>query len=538
MTGVSTSLKRIAKSTTALSPPGVDLHAGDDPAQLAVAAPQAIAIKLRMLMFHGYPGRRTGTQANVRRTALLTVLVILTASATAAAQEKACNVPDAAVAAERQFQAQLKERAKLGFSVDLEYVKSLPRRQTELGELPVSVKEKRYLDLRARLTPGAAANRYLRLLGDVYVGWTIKDAWPHEPQLLLHFTRDPARHLAELKPIARFPGNLRADRVRYSERELRRVQARIVGDDAVLRDAGFDYQVVSADVETDRVEVELVTRRTDYAAYFRKRYGPVRTVLIATEPTTLECNRVGSFTIAPDDLHLDLQWTTGGGAVTERIEVSEFPDRVEIGIVERVPVGPRTAEARDAEAVATLTAPLNRRPVIDAANGRRVLQSGPSPGDPPCPVRAERTLLEQTIAERTEYGMNADPAYVQALLDDDRQFTEPERKWVKRLQRFEYQDDVHDYENHNRKDWGGTAVVAHYPDKPYLRRPLGPVAASGNAVLRSHAISGPLRRLRRSISTTRSMTSSSASATRATDGFFEASVQRFLVVGSQHATTA
>ena len=42
--------------------------------------------------------------------------------------------------------------------------------------------------------------------------------------------------------------------------------------------------------------------------------------------------------------------------------------------------------------------------------------------------------------------MNADPAYVQSLLDADRQFTEPERKWVKRLQRFEYQYDVHDYE--------------------------------------------------------------------------------------------
>ena len=106
--------------------------------------------------------------------------------------------------------------------------------------------------------------------------------------------------------------------------------------------------------------------------------------------------------------------------------------------------------------------------MIDAASGKRARQQGPRPGDPPCPVRAEPTELERVIKERIEYGMRADAPYVQSLLADDREFTEPERRWVKSVQRLDLDNRIHEYTIHYRKEWGGTTVVADYPAKPYL----------------------------------------------------------------------
>ena len=315
------------------------------------------------------------------------------------------------------------------------------------------------------------------------MGWTIKDAWPHEPQLLLHFTRDPARHLAELKPIARFPGNLRADRVRYSERELRRVQARIVGDDAVLRDAGFDYQVVSADVETDRVEVELVTRRTDYAAYFRKRYGPVRTVLIATEPTTLECNRVGSFHDCPRrPAPRPSQWTTGGGAVPERSRGRRAPRTGwRSGSWSGCPSARAPRTARDAEAVANmLTAPL------EPATGDRRRQRPAGAADParaPAtrPARSGRSARcsSRRSPRRTEHRHERRPGLrAGAARRQTAEFTRaPSASGSSGCRGSKYQDDVlHGYENHNRKDWGGTGGGSPTIPTSRTRHPLGPAA--------------------------------------------------------------
>ena len=41
--------------------------------------------------------------------------------------------------------------------------------------------------------------------------------------------------------------------------------------------------------------------------------------------------------IAPDGLGVTVNWSAVGGASTERLELAEFADRVEIGIVERMP---------------------------------------------------------------------------------------------------------------------------------------------------------------------------------------------------------
>ncbi|HEY6887958.1 MAG TPA: hypothetical protein VI300_09270, partial [Solirubrobacter sp.] len=399
----------------------------------------------------------------MRRIVPVAVLLFLAPIAPARAQQRLCSPQATAAAAQQQVIA---ARRAYGFDADPAYIGTL--KQTYQADdvpvpIPVTAAEARYLTARNRLDPGNAGRRYLGSLGDVYAGYALKDDWPRPAYLLVHFTRDPRGHLAALKRVARFPQRLRADRVAHTIRELRRVQEEIDRERLALERAGFTVEGTGVDDESNRVEVELVTARDDAAAYFRKRYGPVKTVVIAREPTELECNNAGSFTIAPDSMSLTVGWGTGGGARTERIEVTEFADRVEIGIVERVPVGARTLELTGGEGTAVLSQPLAGRLVIDAASGKRVRQKGPTPGDPPCPVRPERTELERVMQERAQYGMRADAPYVQSLLADDREFTEHERRWVKSVQRLDAENRVHEYMIHYRKEWGGTTVVADYP---------------------------------------------------------------------------
>ncbi len=395
------------------------------------------------------------------------MLLCLVPAAPARAQERLCS-PRAT--AEEDTARVAAARRAYGFNADPAYIRTLTQtfQSDAYGPLPVTAAEARYLRARDRLDPGNGGRRYLTSLGDVSAGWAVKDAWPRPAYLLMHFTRDPRGHLAALKRVARFPRRLRADRVAHTLRSLRRLQDRIDDDDRALAKTGFTLEGSSVDDESNRVAVELVTARDDAAAYFRRHYGPVKTEVIAREPTKLECNTIGAYTIAPDGMSLTIGWGTGGGAVTERIEVTEFADRVEIGIVERVPVGARTMELVGADGVAALSQPLGARPVIDAASGRRARQRGPSPGDPPCPERVAPTELERVIKERTGYGMRADAPYVQSLLADDREFTEPERRWVKSVQRLDSDNRIHEYTIHYRKEWGGTSVVADYPAKPYL----------------------------------------------------------------------
>ena len=58
--------------------------------------------------------------------------------------------------------------------------------------------------------------------------------------------------------------------------------------------------------------------------------------------------------------------------------------------------------------------------------------------------------------------------YVQSLLDDDRTYTEHERRWLKTVGRIDYQSNVDDYLQHWRDDWGGTTTYAQYPNPPIM----------------------------------------------------------------------
>ena len=204
-------------------------------------------------------------------------------------------------------------------------------------------------------------------------------------------------------------------------------------------------QGLDVDIEANRTEVELATRRTDAAAYFAQRYGPrVKAVVTATSTTELECNAGRSFAIAPDDRGLSISWETYSDAVTERLELAEFSDRVEIGVVERVPTRERDGEGLSRDASVALRAPLGERAVIDAKSGKPMRQVGPGPGDPPCPSPLPRapapkpTRLQQAIETRRAEGLRADPAYVRQRLKSGAPYTRAERRWLRQRAVLEF----------------------------------------------------------------------------------------------------
>lgn len=98
------------------------------------------------------------------------------------------------------------------------------------------------------------------------------------------FTANLAKHeaaiRAELPPGARFA--VRA--ARFTERELRALQERIVADDAELRRDGIAAIRVSTDPVTGTIPVEVSTERTDAADVLVARYGEAVRVTVL-DPT-------------------------------------------------------------------------------------------------------------------------------------------------------------------------------------------------------------------------------------------------------------
>ena len=265
------------------------------------------------------------------------------------------------------------DRRGFGFRSDKAYVRMLVRRGTWAydGYMPATPREQRYLRLRDRLRLGVRASRYLERRPNLAGGVSIEDGWPRGPYMLVRLTRDRARHARALRRRARFPRNLRTVRVPVSERALRRIQDRI-DFDAHATD-GFDVKTTTVDIYSSKVQVGLITKRTDHRAYFRARYGRhVRTFVIATAQTSPECAEIVGYDVSADGLTLTVRYASGGGATFDRAELVEHDDRVEIGIVEQGPNGPRTADYREGTATVTLSRPLGARRVVDATTGKRV----------------------------------------------------------------------------------------------------------------------------------------------------------------------
>jgi hypothetical protein len=267
-------------------------------------------------------------------------------------------------------------RRTFGFRSDRAYVRMLVRRgRFEYdGWIPVTRRERRYLRLRERLRLGALAYRYLGRRPHLDGGTSIEDGWPGEPYMLVRLTRDRAKHTRALRRRARFPDNLRTMRVQKSYRALRRIQD-LIDFDAHEAD-GFHLSSTGVDIDANKVDIALITKRADHAEYFRARYGRhVRTFVIATELTLPECAPLVGYEVAADGVTLTVRYATGGGATFDRYELVEHDDRVEIGIVEQGPNGFRTDDYVEQEATIILSRPLGARRVIDATTGRRVTQT-------------------------------------------------------------------------------------------------------------------------------------------------------------------
>lgn len=216
-------------------------------------------------------------------------------------------------------------------------------------------------------------DRYLRRHPDLEAGLSVQDDWPHEPYLLLRVTGDPRRLSPVLRRLARFPYSLRLRHVTHSTRELTRIQDRISDDFDALAADGLYVSAVGVDSGRNDVSVELITARTDAAAAFRARYGPlVRVQVIATSLTSPACADLAGYRPGPQPDTVLVAYQAGGGATFDQAVVTETPEQVTVAIVVQRYNGVTTADSVIREQPITLTAPLGSRAVIDLATGKRL----------------------------------------------------------------------------------------------------------------------------------------------------------------------
>ena len=262
-------------------------------------------------------------------------------------------------------------RASFGFRSDIAYVEMLIRRgrwESDVGFIPVTRAEDRYLQLRDRIELGGRAYRYLRKRRDLSGGVSIEDDWPKGPYLLVRVTRDRERHQAALRRI--YPHRLRTVAVRYSGVALLALQDRISADLEALEAEGFDIRSHGLDIEANRVRVQMVSARTDHQQVFADRYGPAVETFATADDTRLECADLDGVRVSSTGRSLVLRWTYSSGEALEAVELTEHPDRVEVGIVQRVPFFGGPDDAHAGRTRVQLSAPLRGRRVIDAATGR------------------------------------------------------------------------------------------------------------------------------------------------------------------------
>lgn len=298
--------------------------------------------------------------------ALLTALAV----ATPASAPVCAPLPEPTPAIERY----MAQRAMFGFRHDRAYVRELIRRgvwEYDVGYIPVTPAENRYLRLRDKLQLGPRVSRYLRRHSGLSAGLSVEDDWPREPYLLLRLTADPDRYRAALERRAAYPHNLRLKRVAHSTRDLERVQNRISDDSDALERLGLHWTSVGVDMDHNDVLVEVITTRNDAAAVFRRRYGPaVRVKVIARTLTSPECTDVYGYRPGPDPDSLFVSYESGGGARFDHAVVQETADAVTVAIVVQAPNGPRTADSAIASQLITLAGPLGNRKVIDRRTGK------------------------------------------------------------------------------------------------------------------------------------------------------------------------
>ncbi len=163
-----------------------------------------------------------------------------------------------------------------GMRADLAYV----RQRLASGE-PFTRAEERWLDLRSAIWADRdRVEAYTAEHADEYGGSTIEAKYPARPYVVYRWTAHRARHAAALRRLSEHPDRVRTAPARYSVQEVSELEERVRGDwsyegaffDGYGR-AGLYVRSVRADEQA--VHIGVITTRTDAAAYFTARYGPI-----------------------------------------------------------------------------------------------------------------------------------------------------------------------------------------------------------------------------------------------------------------------
>jgi hypothetical protein len=156
------------------------------------------------------------------------------------------------------------------------------------------------------------------------------------------------------------------------------VADRISDDQAQLERFGIYVTSIAPDDESDRVEVDVITRRGDAQALMQQRYGSqVRVRVVARRRFVRQRTRVGSFESLQGGRAIRVIWLTNSAYDLVGVRVREGRQRVVVTILERVWQGNNTMAAEQRAKRITLRRPLGTRAVIDGATGKRVAAERP-----------------------------------------------------------------------------------------------------------------------------------------------------------------
>jgi hypothetical protein len=154
------------------------------------------------------------------------------------------------------------------------------RQRLASGELYTRADE-RWLDHRSAIWADRdRLEAYTAEHADEYGGSSITGKYAAPLYVVYRWTAHRARHAAALRRFSEYPDRVRTAPARYSVQEVSELEERVRGDwfyegaffDGYGR-AGLYVRSVGADEQA--VHIDVITTRTDAAAYFTARYGPI-----------------------------------------------------------------------------------------------------------------------------------------------------------------------------------------------------------------------------------------------------------------------
>jgi hypothetical protein len=149
------------------------------------------------------------------------------------------------------------------------------------------------------------------------------------------------------------------------------VADRIWDEQAQLERLGIYVTSIAPDGESDRVDVDVITRRGDAQAVMQQRYGSqVRVQVIARRRFVLQRTRIGTYEPLQGGRAIRVVWLTNSAYDLVRVRAREGRRRVVVTILERVWQGNNTLAGEQRAKRVTLRRPLGTRSVIDGATGK------------------------------------------------------------------------------------------------------------------------------------------------------------------------